>query len=333
MGPASAIAVILVLVGLAPRAAAAPARRPRRVRQPAGRGVTWRPADADTTRRPRRGRPARQHRGRRQLRRNWLGGLAGWLWLAVVIIPIYWIVITSFKSQSDYFADEPARAADATRRSTTTGSSSQSDFLRYFVNSVIVTRRRGRPGGARLVHGGVRDRPRRRQPVPAVGQRAVPDGPGDPAAGDDHPRLPDHHQAAGCTTRLLAIILPSIAFAIPLSVLVLSNFIRDVPEGAVRVDAARRRHRVGHAVAPGVPADPAGARHRGDLQRPDRSGTASCCRWSSPRARTSARCRWRCGPSRASTASTSRPCWPRSCSPRCRSSSSTWSAAASCCPA
>ena len=37
---------------------------------------------------------------------------------------------------------------------------------------------------------------------------------------------------------LLAIILPSIAFAIPLSVLVLANFIRDVPARAVRVDAA-----------------------------------------------------------------------------------------------
>jgi raffinose/stachyose/melibiose transport system permease protein len=40
---------------------------------------------------------------------------------------------------------------------------------------------------------------------------------------------------------LLAIILPSIAFAIPLSVLVLSNFIRDVPKelfDSMRVDGA-----------------------------------------------------------------------------------------------
>ena len=77
---------------------------------------------------------------------------------------------------------------------------------------------------------------------------------------------------------LLAIILPSIAFAIPLSVLVLANFIRDVPEGAVRVDADGRRQRVGDALAARLPADPAGAGHRDDLQRPDRSGTASCCR-------------------------------------------------------
>src|SRR5690606_39865411 len=40
---------------------------------------------------------------------------------------------------------------------------------------------------------------------------------------------------------LLALILPSIAFAIPLSVLVLTNFIRDVPKelfDSMRVDGA-----------------------------------------------------------------------------------------------
>ena len=42
MGPASAIAVILVLVGLGAGPAAAPPRR-QRPRQPAGRGLTWRP--------------------------------------------------------------------------------------------------------------------------------------------------------------------------------------------------------------------------------------------------------------------------------------------------
>ena len=34
-------------------------------------------------------------------------GLAGWLWLAIVIIPIYWIVITSFKGQDTYFSGNP----------------------------------------------------------------------------------------------------------------------------------------------------------------------------------------------------------------------------------
>jgi raffinose/stachyose/melibiose transport system permease protein len=45
----------------------------------------------------------------------------------------------------------------------------------------------------------------------------------------------------GLYDSLLAIILPSIAFAIPLSVLVLSNFVRDVPKElfeSMRVDGA-----------------------------------------------------------------------------------------------
>ena len=68
---------------------------------------------------------------------------------------------------------------------------------------------------------------------------------------------------------LVAIILPSIAFAIPLSVLVLANFIRDVPAelfDSMRVDGATR---VGDAVAPRIPTDQAGAPHRHDLQRTD----------------------------------------------------------------
>ena len=49
----------------------------------------------------------RRSRGRGARRPNWLGGAAGWLWLLVVIVPIYWIVITSFKTQSNYFLTNP----------------------------------------------------------------------------------------------------------------------------------------------------------------------------------------------------------------------------------
>src|SRR3954465_11780916 len=46
---------------------------------------------------------------------NWLGGLAGWIWLGIVIIPIswivftpiYWSVIPSFKGQDTYFSGNP----------------------------------------------------------------------------------------------------------------------------------------------------------------------------------------------------------------------------------
>src|SRR5262245_66247691 len=49
----------------------------------------------------------------RRVRRNWLAGLAGLLWLAVIIIPIYWIVITSFKEQSGYYASNPLAPPDS----------------------------------------------------------------------------------------------------------------------------------------------------------------------------------------------------------------------------
>ena len=98
---------------------------------------------------------------------NWLGGTAGWLWLVVVMVPIYWIVITSFKTQSNYYATNPlAPPAEPTLENYRLVI--ESDFARYFVNSVIVTVGAVAAGGADLVHGGVRDRPRRRgQPVPA----------------------------------------------------------------------------------------------------------------------------------------------------------------------
>ena len=66
---------------------------------------------------------------------------------------------------------------------------------------------------------------------------------------------------------LLAIILPSIAFAIPLSVLVLTNFIRDVPKElfeSMRVDGASEWATLWRL---GVPVDPPGAGHRHHLQR------------------------------------------------------------------
>jgi raffinose/stachyose/melibiose transport system permease protein len=176
----------------------------------------------------------------RQLRQtNWLGGLAGWVWLAIVIIPIYWIVITSFKGQDTYFSGNPM----APPTSPTVENYQfvfQSGFTRYFVNSVIVTI------GA-IVPALVLSFMASYAIVRAQGHRLLQFFNGVFLMGLAIPiqatiipvylliiqmRLYD---------TLLAIILPSIAFAIPLSVLVLSNFIRDVPKElfeAMRVDGA-----------------------------------------------------------------------------------------------
>jgi raffinose/stachyose/melibiose transport system permease protein len=164
--------------------------------------------------------------------------LAGWVWLAVVIVPIYWIIITSFKLQSDYFSTNPLVPPTAPTLANYL-MVVQSDFPRYFLNSVIVT------------VGAI---------VPAVlisflAAFAIVRGRGWVLKATNSlflMGLAIPLQATiipvyliiirlGLYDTLGAIILPSIAFAIPLSVLVLSNFIRDVPKElfeSMRMDGA-----------------------------------------------------------------------------------------------
>jgi raffinose/stachyose/melibiose transport system permease protein len=181
----------------------------------------------------------RRSRGRGARRPNWLAGVAGWLWLVIVIVPIYWIVITSFKTQSNYFTTNPfapptAPTLDNYRVVI------EADFARYFVNSAIVALGAVVPAvlvsfmaAYAIVRGGDQWILRSVNSLFLMGL-AIP------------------LQAAiipiyliiirlHLYDTLLAIILPSIAFAIPLSVLVLSNFIRDVPKelfDSMRVDGA-----------------------------------------------------------------------------------------------
>ena len=171
---------------------------------------------------------------------NILGGLAGWLWLGIVVVPLYWIIITSLKMQSDYYATNPlAPPADPTLANYRFVL--ESDFARYFMNSVIVTV--GSVGPAVLVsfmaayafvRGGANSRFLRTVNGVFLMGLAIP------------------LQAVIIPIYLIiikiqmydtlgAIILPSLAFAIPLSVLVLGNFIRDVPKElfeSMRMDGA-----------------------------------------------------------------------------------------------
>jgi raffinose/stachyose/melibiose transport system permease protein len=190
--------------------------------------------------------PPRQATPRRERRRNpvrrrpnLLGGLAGWLWLAIVVIPLYWVVITSLKLQSNYYASNPllppsSPTLDNYRFVLEAG------FVRYLVNSVVVTAGAVVPAvlvsfmSAYAIVRGWRLRFLR------VVNGLFLMGLAIPLQATAIPlyliiiwlRLYDS---------LLALILPSIAFAIPLSVLVLTNFIRDVPKElfeAMRVDGA-----------------------------------------------------------------------------------------------
>lgn len=171
-------------------------------------------------------------------RPNLLGGLAGWLWLAVIIVPIYYIVITSLREQQAYFAENPLSipaepTLDAYRLVL------ENEFLRYFANSVIVTvvsvavilmvslmasyylvRNR-----SRLSHGILR--------LILLGL-AIP---------IQATIVPVYYLIVelGLYDSLAALILPSIAFAIPISVLIIVNFVRDIPRElfeSMRVDGA-----------------------------------------------------------------------------------------------
>ncbi|WP_425861054.1 carbohydrate ABC transporter permease [Arthrobacter sp. TWP1-1] len=164
--------------------------------------------------------------GARLRKLNLPAGLAGWIWLAVIIIPIYYIVVTSFKSQAGYFSQNPlAIPSEPTLDNYKMVLSN--DFGRYFLNSVIVTL------GAT---------------VPAVvfsfmAAFAIVRGNGaflKSVNGLFLMGLAIPLQATiipvylmiiklNLYDSLLALVLPSIAFAIPLTVLILSNFIRDVP--------------------------------------------------------------------------------------------------------
>jgi raffinose/stachyose/melibiose transport system permease protein len=162
--------------------------------------------------------------GRR--RPNLPGGLGGWLWLTVIVLPIYYVVITSLKNQAGFFATNPMLPpAEPTLDNYKLVL--ENDFARYFLNSVVVTLGTVIPALF----------------VSFMAAYAIVRGKGRFLNWTNNLFLlglaiPLHATIipiywmitrAHLYDTLLALILPSIAFAIPVSVLILSNFMRDVP--------------------------------------------------------------------------------------------------------
>ena len=160
-------------------------------------------------------------------RPNILGGLGGWLWLAIIIIPIYYVVVTSLKDQASYFTENPL-ALPSSPTLDNYRLVLQNDFVRYFVNSVIVTVGTVLPvlvicfmasyaivrGYGRLL--------RLTNSMFLLGL-AIP---------VQAVIIPIYFMITKIRMydTLAALILPSIAFAIPISVLILTTFLRDVPK-------------------------------------------------------------------------------------------------------
>ncbi len=175
---------------------------------------------------------------RSKQRRNVLGGILGWLWLAIIILPIYYIVITSFRSQAQFFTENPLLPpSEPTLDSYATVLNN--DFALYFANSLIVTVStvvavlvvslmasyfivRGRSARARRVFS-----------IFLLGL-AIP---------LQATIIPVYWIIVqlGLYDTLAALILPSIAFAIPITVLILVSFMRDIPGElfeSMRIDGA-----------------------------------------------------------------------------------------------
>jgi raffinose/stachyose/melibiose transport system permease protein len=172
-------------------------------------------------------------------RPNWLGGGLAWLWLLIVIIPVYWLVITSFKSQDVYY-DTNAFIPSTDPTLDNYRMVIEADFVRYFFNSLVVALGAVIPAvtisfmaAFAIVRGGRTRFLRFANSLFLMGLAI-------PLQATIIPvfliiiRLHLYDS-------LLALILPQIAFAIPLTVLILANFIRDVPKElfeSMRIDGA-----------------------------------------------------------------------------------------------
>ncbi|WP_433171507.1 carbohydrate ABC transporter permease [Actinoallomurus sp. CA-150999] len=182
--------------------------------------------------------PRRLPSRRRVRRTNLLGALGGIAWLAIVIVPIYWAVIASLRPQEGFFTADPlippAHPTLANYRLVL-----DNDFAHYFLNSVIVT------GATTLLT----------LAVSLMAAYAI-------VRGDRRSLrltfnlfllglaiplqatiIPVYYLIAKARMydTLPAIILPSAAFAIPLTVIILVNFLRDIPDElfeSMRVDGA-----------------------------------------------------------------------------------------------
>ncbi|MEV5528553.1 carbohydrate ABC transporter permease [Streptomyces prunicolor] len=183
-------------------------------------------------------RPVRRNPVPGILRRTLTSG-ATLFWTALVVVPIYWLVVTSLRSQSDFTSDSPlALPGHPTLDSYRTVL--DSDFTTYLLNSVIVT------AGTVVIA----------ITVALMAAFSIVRN-----AGTRFSRVSFRLFLLGLAIplqaviipvylliikmhlydSLLAIVLPSAAFALPITVMILVSFLRDVPRSlfeAMIVDGA-----------------------------------------------------------------------------------------------
>lgn len=171
------------------------------------------------------------------LRRTLTGG-AALLWTALVVVPVYWLVVSSLRSRTDFTTDSPlalpGHPSLANYRTVLSG-----DFTTYLVNSVVVTVATVAftvVAGLMVSFAIVRHSNRWSR----LTFRLFLLGLAIPLQAVIIPvylliirlRLYDS---------LPAIVLPSVAFALPITVMIMVSFLRDIPRSlfeAMVVDGA-----------------------------------------------------------------------------------------------
>jgi len=181
---------------------------------------------------------------------NVLGAAAGVFWLVIVVLPLYWIVITSLRSREGFFdaqpLDLPAPATLDNYRKVL-----DSDYFTYLTNSVVVTVVTvgltliiAVPAAHAIVHSTSR--------VLRLSFQLFLLGLAIPLQATIIPVYLIITQL-GVYDTLWALVLPGIAFSIPLTIVILVNFLRDVPRElyeAMRIDGASHLKMLLHLTLP-----------------------------------------------------------------------------------
>lgn len=183
-------------------------------------------------------------------RPNVVGGTLGWLWLIVVLLPIYYIVVTSLRERSTFWTENPVlpplRPTIQAYRTVL-----DNQFLLYLSNSMIITVAATAVTVSICVMAAyyiVRSRTKFAQRSFSLILLGL-------AIPLQATIIPVYYMITRMRLydTLLALVLPSIAFAVPITVLILVNFVRDVPRElfeSMRVDGAGDWRMLWHLVLP-----------------------------------------------------------------------------------
>jgi len=181
---------------------------------------------------------------------NILGAAAGVFWLVVVVLPLYWIVITSLRSREGFFEaqplDLPSPVTFDNYRHVLEGG-----YFNYLTNSVVVTAVTvgltlliSVPAAHAIVHSPSR--------ILRLSFQLFLLGLAIPLQATIIPVYLIISEL-GVYDTLWALVLPGIAFAIPLTIVILVNFLRDIPRElyeAMRIDGASHWRMLLHLTLP-----------------------------------------------------------------------------------